>query len=255
MIAGKFNAAFKTRPKFALGILIGVMLIMSTSSIQPLNAQTSSTAPCPAFDSSNFSNPTAITNRLFPMQPGEVFVYSGTTSGHPVGSVVTITHDTRILDGVTTIVVNDTVRDSGKIVESTLDYYAQDNSGNVWYFGEDALQIKNGKVIGTEGSWLAGVNGAQPGFIMEAHPKVGDFYCQENAPGAAQDQAKVISVSSSVCVPWVCTNNHVLLTEETSPLDPGTIEDKWYTKDSGNAMSKDIAGGQDQSQLVAILQT
>ena len=250
------NVAFKIRPKFALGMIIGVLMIMSPSSpIETINAHGSSTAPCPGFDSSNFSEPTKITNRYLPMQPGNVFVYSGTTNGNPEATIVHITHETKMVDGVMAIVVNDTVRENGKVVESTLDYYAQDNSGNVWYLGEDSFQIKNGRVIGNSGSWLAGVNGAQPGFIMEAHPKAGDFYCQENAPGVAQDQAKVISVSSSVCVPWVCTNNHVLLTEETTPLEPGAVEHKWYTLDTGNTMAKDISGGQDESQLVAILQT
>jgi hypothetical protein len=245
------------RQKMALGMIVAVLLISSISaSFQPIKAQSSITlAPCPSFDSSKFSESTKITNPHLPMTPGTVSVYPGVMNGNPQVSIVNITHQTRMIDSVMTIVVNDTVKENGKEVETTLDYYAQDNSGNVWYMGEDALQIKNGKVIGNSGSWLGGVSGAQPGFIMEAHPKVGDFYCQESSPGVAQDQAKVISVSSSVCVPWVCANNHVLLTEETSPLDPGAVEDKWYVRNIGNAMAKDVAGGQDETQLAAVLQT
>lgn len=243
------------RQKIALGVIVAVLMISSiSSSLQPVKGQSLvPTAPCPAFDASNFSHPTQITNPYLPMKPGTVSVYSGIINGNPEATIVYITHETRKIDGVMTIVVNDTVREKGKVVEATLDYYAQDNSGNVWYFGEDSFHIKNGHVIDNKGSWLAGVNGAQPGFIMEAHPKVGDFYCQENAPGVAQDQAKVISVSSSVCAPWICTNNQVLLTKETTPLKPGDVSHKWYVRDTGDAMAKDVSGGKDESKLVAVL--
>ena len=166
-----------------------------------------------------------------------------------------ITHETKIIDGIRVVVVSDTGTTNGKVTESTLDYYAQDNSGNVWYMGEETKQIKNGKVVGTEGSWIAGVNGAQPGYIMKAHPKVGDFYCQENAPGVAQDQAEVISVSSSVCVNYICADKDVLVTSETSPLEPETVEHKWYVLEIGNVKSQDIVGGQDEIQLDSVLQT
>src|SRR5262249_5165752 len=88
-------------------------------------------------------------------------------------------------------------------------------------------EFENGKVVSTEGTWRAGVDGAQPGIIMEASPKVGDEYDQENAPGVAEDHAKVLSVDASVTVPYG-TFDHVLVTEETSPLTPDEIEWKHY---------------------------
>ena len=58
----------------------------------------------------------------------------------------------------------------------------QDDAGNVWYFGEDSKEFQDGSVS-TEGSWQAGVNGAEPGILMEAHPQRGDKYYQEFSAG------------------------------------------------------------------------
>ncbi len=155
--------------------------------------------------------------------------------------------------GVIALVANDTGTVKGRVVEITFDYFAQDKSGNVWYFGESASQVQNGVVIGHAGSWLGGVNGAQPGIVMEANPKVGDFYCQENSPGVAQDQARVLGVTRSICVPYTCTHHNGLKTKETSPLEPGVVEDKWYALQAGEIQAMDVKGGTDLSQLVAIL--
>lgn len=95
--------------------------------------------------------------------------------------------------------MRDQVYESGTLTESTLDWYGQDDQGNVWYFGELATHFPDGTQTG---SWTAGVNGAQPGYMMEAAPKVGDTYCQENAPGVAQDAAQVLSLTASRSVPF-----------------------------------------------------
>jgi hypothetical protein len=238
-----------------VALILLVLLIAPAFLIsQPINAKSSiPTASCPSFDRSNFPKSTQITNPYSPMKQGAVFVYSGIVEGQPEGIVVTVTNATRIVDGVSTVVLNDTVKVNGQTTETTRDYYAQDTSGNVWYFGEDVLIIKNGQVVGHNGSWLAGVNGAQPGYIMEASPKVGDFYCNENAPGVAQDQAQVLSVSSSVCTPYVCTDKQVLLINDTSPIIPGSVEHVWYVAGVGKVLTKDVVGGQDEVQLDAVL--
>ena len=76
-----------------------------------------------------------------------------------------VTDQTKEILGIETRVVHDTNWVNGKIVEATFDWFAQDDAGNVWYFGEDSSPIKNGKVIGHEGSWEARVNGASAGII------------------------------------------------------------------------------------------
>lgn len=79
----------------------------------------------------------------------------------------------------------------GKLAEQTFDYCAQDDRGNVWYLGEDTREFKSGGRIDRSGSWLAGRNGAKPGLIMEAYPRVPDAYRQECLPGQAEDVVRI----------------------------------------------------------------
>ena len=191
-----------------------------------------------------------IDNPFFTLEPGATF-----TTESPDGSEVdtfVVTRQTKVIDGVVVHVIHDTATVDGEVVEKTNDYFAQDKVGNVWYFGEDTKEFENGKVVSTEGTWRAGVDGAQPGIIMEAHPKVGDEYNQENAPGVAEDHAKVLSVDASVTVPYG-TFDHVLVTEETSPLTPDEIEWKHYAAGVGFLLTLDgMAPHDNLEQLVSI---
>ncbi len=172
-----------------------------------------------------------IDNRYFPLKPGTTFIYEGTKGGQAQRDVITVTHATKRILGVDTVVVRDRVTEEGELIELTFDWFAQDKYGNVWYFGEDSKEYENGVVVSTEGSWEAGVNGGQPGIAMEGHPKVGVSYRQEFAPGVAEDMAKVLSLTKSVSVPYG-SFEHVLLTKEWTPLDPGVVEHKYYAMTS-----------------------
>lgn len=198
-----------------------------------------------------FSHPLEIDNPYFPLSPGTTFVYDGTDGKKSVHDTVTVTDQTRTVKGVQNRVVHDTVFENGKMAEDTFDWYAQDDAGNVWYFGEDSTQYKNGKVVSHEGSWEAGVNGASEGIIMEARPRVGDTYAQESAPGVGQDTATVISLDESVCVPYGCFDN-VLHTEETSPLDPGVVDAKYYAPGIGEIKEASVQGGSEFLALTTI---
>jgi hypothetical protein len=133
-----------------------------------------------------------VTNPWFPLEPGTRWTYLETTEdGANVRVVVTATAATRrIANGVTARVVRDTVTMNGEIVEDTLDWYAQDAAGNVWYLGEDTAEFENGKITTREGSFEAGVDGAQAGVIMPADPQVGMTYRQEYYEGAAEDRGR-----------------------------------------------------------------
>jgi hypothetical protein len=133
----------------------------------------------PVFNPTDFANSTAIDNPYFPLRPGTTFVYDAVPKGRGEHNEVYVTHDTKMILGVNCVVVRDRVWVKGVVEEDTFDWYAQDRVGNVWHMGEDATQFKNGVVVGHSGSWEAGVNGAQPGYVMEAHPQVGDAYRQE----------------------------------------------------------------------------
>ena len=201
------------------------------------------------FDKANFSNSLNINNSYFPLKSGTTFTYKGKSDGAPTKDVVVVTDKTKDILGVTARVVHDTVYENGKAAEVTDDWYAQDNSGNVWYLGESTKDLESGS---TEGSWEAGVNGAKPGIIMEVNPpQVGDTYYQEFLNGVAEDQAKVIQLDASVCVPYGCFNN-VLITKEFTALEPGVVDHKYYAPGVGDIKEETVQGGNEKLELVNI---
>src|SRR5919197_5189741 len=148
----------------------------------------------------------------------------------------------KVILGVTCIEVRDRVWND-ELIEDTRDWYAQDKEGNVWYFGENAKEIDHGLVVSLEGSWTAGVDFAKPGIIMEAHPATGDFYRQEFSLGTAEDVAKVVSVDQDVSVP-AGKFDDCLKTKDTSPLDPGVVEFKFYAPGVGQVLETDPSTGE-----------
>ncbi len=133
-----------------------------------------------------------IDNDRLPWSPGSKWVYES-TGGEEVERIeVVVTDEKRTVMGVSTTVVRDTVTVDGALVEDTYDWYAQDQEGNVWYFGEETAEYEDGEIVSTAGAWEAGVDGALPGIAMEADPTVGDSYRQEYYPGEAEDMAEVV---------------------------------------------------------------
>lgn len=197
----------------------------------------------PVIDPANFLTSTTINNPFFLLTPGTTFIYEGQTVAGFEHDEFFVTHNTKVILGVTCIEVHDTSTVDGVLTEDTFDWFAQDNAGNVWYFGENARQLVDGVIVGVEGSWTAGVDGAKPGIIMEAQPQVGDFYRQEFALDAAEDVAEVVSLNGPVSVPYGVFQN-CLETEETSPLEPNALEHKFYCKGVGNVLTQDITAGE-----------
>ncbi|MGI5347918.1 hypothetical protein ACQEU8_06935 [Streptomyces sp. CA-250714] len=192
-----------------------------------------------------------IDNPYLPLAPGTKLHYKGVTKDGPQEDLVEVTHRTKKILGVRTVVVRDTATERGKVVEVTDDWYAQDRKGNVWYFGEDSKTIKNGKVTSTEGSWEAGRKGARPGIVMKAHPKPGDKYRQEHAKGVAEDRAEVLSTDARVSVPYG-TFRDVLKTKDDSPLEPELVENKFYAKGVGSVREVAVKGEKDELELVKV---
>jgi hypothetical protein len=196
----------------------------------------------PVINPSDFVN--NIDNPLFPLTPGTTFIYEGMTEKGNEHVEVKVTHNTKVILGVTCVEVRDTGTIDGILAEDTLDWYAQDKNGNVWYFGENSLGYdENGEIVSLEGSWKAGVDGAKPGIIMEAHPQVGDVYRQEFALGVAEDMAEILSLNESVLVNSV-TYNNCLKTKEFSPLEPDVLENKFYAPGVGNIRTVDTVSGE-----------
>ncbi len=196
------------------------------------------------FDPANFVR--KIDNPYMPLKPGTVFVYRG----EDLIGRFKVTDRKREIAGVRTTVVKDIEFVEGKLGEKTFDYFAQDRAGNVWYFGEDTAEYENGKVVSTEGSWLAGVGGAKPGIVMLADPEVGLTYRQENAPGVAEDKARVVSLKAKANVPFGRFED-VLKTSEFSPIEPDLQEFKFYAPGIGQLLTIDKLTGE-REELVRI---
>jgi hypothetical protein len=211
-------------------------------------------APTPATDDINAENfTTNIDNPFFPLQPGTTFIYKGSKEGSKQRDEFAVTDRTVVIDGVTCRVVHDKVFMQGVLQEDTFDYFAQDVDGNVWYFGEDTEELDSkGRVVSTEGTWRAGVDGAQPGVIMEAHPKVNDHYFQEVAAPIAQDEAIVLNLHEIVAVPFGKFTN-CLQTKEFTQLEPGNIEHKFYARGVGFILGVVVKGGKERLALVNIV--
>jgi len=191
-----------------------------------------------------------IDNPYMPWIPGTRWVFEGVSDGQHERNVVEVTPRTKVVMGVTTTVVHDRVFADGELAEDTFDWYAQDSAGNVWYFGEDTAEYKNGSVTSTAGSWEGGVNGAQPGVVMLAQPMVGESYHQEFRKGEAEDVGKVIAVDDTVTVPYG-PFDQVLVTEDTTPLEPQIVEHKFYAPGIGVVIEHVIRGAQEISKLVS----
>ncbi len=212
-------------------------------------ASVASAAPTlPDFSAATFIPGAPIDNPFLPLAPRTMYTYVGQRQQDSTVATelntVTVTSQTKDILGVPSRVVVDNVQVNGILTEHTLDYFAQDTAGNVWYMGEDTTEFlfdENGNITGTStaGSFRAGVNGAKPGFIMEAAPKVGDQYFQEFSPGVAEDQAQVISLNADVTVPFGHFTN-VLQTLESTALEPGAFEYKFYAHGIGNILTQEL---------------
>jgi len=203
----------------------------------------------PTIDPANFS--TNIDNLYMPLKPGTTYIYEGPTSQGFIRTEFAVTTNTKLIDGVTCVEVHDQVFTDGALTEDTLDWFAQDKEGNVWYFGEDSEELVNGRVSSLGGSWQGGVNGASPGIVMEAHPKIGDFYRQEFLLNTAEDSAGVLDLNQTVTVP-AGTFQHCLETKEITGLEPGALEHKFYAPGIGNVLTLDLVSG-DTFPLVQIV--
>jgi hypothetical protein len=183
-----------------------------------------------------------IDNPYFPLKPGTTFIYEGQTEAGFEHSEFAVTHNTKVILGVTCVEVRDTVFTDGELTEDTLDWFAQDKYGNVWYFGENTHELEDGLITTIDGTFTAGVNGDKPGIIMKAHPAVGDFYRQEFSLGNAEDFAETLSVNESVTM-RVGSFSNCLQSQETTPLETDLLEHKFYAPGVGNVLTIDVKTG------------
>jgi hypothetical protein len=187
-----------------------------------------------------------IDHPYWPMRPGSRWVYR--EGAQQV--VVTVTNGKKLVRGIQATVVHDVVTEDAELVEDTRDWYAQDEDGNLWYLGEQTMEYEHGKVKSTEGSWEAGVDGAEAGIVLPAKPEVGLAYRQEYLKGEAEDEARILSVDERAEVPFG-SFDHVLMTKDFTRLEPDLVEHKFYARDVGPVLTVAVSGGSDREELVS----
>jgi len=191
----------------------------------------------------SFAFSARVTNAWFPLRPGDRYVYVGVKDGRRARDEVTVERATRVIDGAPCRAVRDRLYLNGKLEERTTDWYSQDAKGNVWYFGEDTAELDvHGKVTSTEGTWLAGRDGAEAGVYMPADPQVGARGRQEYYKGHAEDHFAVVAR-------W---GANALLTKEWTPLEPGGLDHKYYVRGVGTIVEETVRGGVERAVLVSL---
>ena len=195
-----------------------------------------------------------IDNPYYPLRPGDRRVYRETApDGTRQRIVDVVTNKTKLIaNGVTARVIQATVtNNAGKVVEYTEEWFAQDRAGNVWYFGEETRKYENGEAS-RKGSFEAGVDGAQPGVQMPAHPKPGmRFRLEGGYKTGAADHTEVLSVGhEQVEVPFGYFRGTVM-TRDYTPLEPKVSELWFYAKRVGAVLALDISDGDNREELVS----
>jgi hypothetical protein len=209
------------------------------------------------FDRRNFSDPTRVDNRWHPLIPGTQFVYEGESDRgqgrRPHRVIFTVTDLTKVIDGVTTVVLWDRDVNDGRLLEEELAFMAQDDDRNVWNMGEYPEEREDGRVAGAPDTWIAGLKGARGGIMMRGDPRVGTpSYLQGWAPAIEfSDRARVQQAGLRDCVPLRCFTN-VLVTDETNPLEPTDgHQRKFYAAGVGNIRAAPV-GGKEKEVLVLV---
>jgi hypothetical protein len=212
-----------------------------------------------AFDAADFSTPLTIDNPYWPLVPGTRVVYSEVSEDECVINEFLVTDASKsdftgVYAALSARVIADREWldedcDGGRdlLLEDTFDWYAQDDAGNIWYFGEDTTEFlydDDGNPIGSskEGSWQAGDDGAVAGLIMLAEPSPGAFYQQEFYEDVAEDMGKVVGVDRPVSI-GLGEFDGCLVTKEWSPLEVGAVEHKHYCPPFGLVLIEGMGGG------------
>ena len=192
-----------------------------------------------------------ISNPFFTLIPGTTFVYESETEDGLERIETTVTEEKREVMGIKTTVVWDREWLDEELIEDTKDWFAQDKEGNVWYFGEFSQVYENGQLVGTPGSWEAGIDEAKPGIIMKASPKVGDVYRQEFYEGVAEDMGEVIELGVSIDTDYEYFSN-CLKTKEWTPLESDSTEFKYYCLKINNLVMEEKLSDEETVVIVDV---
>jgi hypothetical protein len=201
----------------------------STTSTTATTAASPRPKLCPSeaapFAASRFPLKPRVNNSWLPLTPGMTHTLEGRADRGggrlPHKTVFIVTDLVKVINGVSNVVVFDTDIQDGEIAEAELAFFAQDTAGNVWNLGEYPEEWEDGKFVRAPDVWFSGIGDARGGVHMKAHPQTGvPWYLQGWVPSIDfLDCGRVSITDESTCVPVRCFTD-VVVTEETSPLDP-----------------------------------
>lgn len=257
------NIQSKLSSAIMLGLITTLTACNSSNKTTSTNTAIDAADPTePEFNVSRFSSNSAIVdNSYFPLKPGTSYLFKGKGEKSGERIEVSVSHETRDILGVKSVIVVDRNFEDGELVEETFDWYAQDTDGNVWYMGEDSREIEEGEIVSFAGSWEAGkdIDGvgklAVAGIQMKKSPYVvGDTYLQEFYETVAEDMAEITEdnavvggLSVELADGSLTTGFNTLRTKEWSPLatDPASTEEyKYFAPGVGLVLETDIEGGE-----------
>jgi hypothetical protein len=225
----------RTRPgSIALAVFTLLALLLPAATSRAHDPEYTS-----EFDREGCTFTTTGSNPYFPLWPGYALLLEGEEEGDEgpveISALLTVLPQTELVDGVLTRVFEERESEDGELVEVSRNFMAHcRETGDVWYFGEDVDDYEDGEIVGHEGAWRAGIDGAQAGIIMLGNPVVGARYHQELAPGVAEDRGEVVGLGGEATVP-AGTFTDVLSVLDTNALSPGEEGDlKRYAKGVGN---------------------
>ncbi|NWF77883.1 MAG: hypothetical protein HXY36_04760 [Chloroflexi bacterium] len=179
-------------------------------------------------------------NYYFILEPGYQLTLEGSEGQKGVELIITVLNETVKIGNVETRVVEERETKNGELVEVSRNFFAictQTNS--VFYLGEDVDIYEGGEIVSHEGAWQAGIGDAKAGLMMPGIILLGARYYQEVAPGVAMDRAKILSNEEIVDSP-AGRFDKCLKIEETTPLEPGVKEYKFYAEGVGLVRDGDL---------------
>jgi hypothetical protein len=183
-------------------------------------------------------------NPYLTLRPGAFLKLEGEDDGEAVVVEYTVLPETRTIRfqsngrrlAVRSRLVEEREWVDGELAQVSILYHARcPQTGNIYWFGEDATQYEDGAVIGHEGSWLAGREGAMPGLAMPAYFIIGSRYHQALAPDVAMERAEHVSMGLTIETPAGIFENCVAVLE-TTPLEPDEEVLKIYAPHVGLIM-------------------
>ncbi len=191
-------------------------------------------------------------NPYFPLTQGNRWLYEGVfeEDGEEITEqiTITVTNRTKLIDGITCLVVRDVVFKNGELVEDTDDWFAQDIDGNLWYCGEEVKDYETyegdapqePEMISDDGSFKAGRDGDKAGISLPGVAVIGALFRQEMSISNAEDVIEVLSTDADETSPAIVCNSNCLMTRDFSPMDPGVEERKFYLPGVGRIVEYDL---------------